>query len=206
MLYLVELLGGAVRRVWLRVALAAGAGLASLVVCSGALVAIVVLFLNTTEWSIFWGSSISWPSPIFWLGLVILMIVAAAGLSLPARALGATKDHVTNTALLSGLGFCAFGFFVFVSFGNASAFALALLALVATPVIGSLVAIHQEVGLTVRLGRATMIAATATYGASLLALLLVYGKDSLLYFLAPVIVASSSWLVVPGIVASLRSG
>jgi hypothetical protein len=98
--YLVELWGGAVRRVWLRVALAAGAGLASLVVCSGVLVVIVLLFVNTTEWSIFWSSSISWPSPIFWVGLVILIIVAAAGLSLPARALGAKRDHVTNTAVL----------------------------------------------------------------------------------------------------------
>jgi len=188
------------------VALAAGAGLASLVVCSGALVAIVVLFVNTTEWGIFWGSSMSWPSPIFWVGLVILIIVATVSLSLPARALGATKDHVTNTAVLSGLGFCAFGFFVYVSLGNPSAVPIALLALVATPLIGSLVAIHQDVGLTVRLGRATMIAAAAIYFASLLAFLLVYGKDSLFYYLAPVIVASSSWLVVPGIVASLRSG
>jgi hypothetical protein len=205
--YLVELWGGAVRRVWLRVALAAGAGLASLVVCSGVLVVIVLLFVNTTEWSIFWGSSISWPSPIFWVGLVILIIVAAAGLSLPARTLGATKDHVTNTAVLSGLGFCAFGFFVFLSLGKPPAFGFALLALVATPVIGSLIAIHQEEGhVTARQGRATMIAATAIYCASLLALWLVYGKDSLLYFLAPVIVASTSWLVVPGIVASLRPG
>ena len=37
------------RGVWLRVALAAGAGLASLVVCSGVLVAIVWLFFNTTS-------------------------------------------------------------------------------------------------------------------------------------------------------------
>jgi hypothetical protein len=204
--YLVELCGGVVRRVWFRVALAAGAGLASLVVCSGALVAIVWLFLNTIEWTIFGGSA-SWPSPIFWVGLVILIIVAAAGLSLPAWALGAKWDHVTNTAVLSVLGFCAFVFFVVVSLGKPPAFGFALLALVATPLIGSLVAIHQEEGhVTARLGRATMIAATAIYCASLLALWLVYGKDSLLYFLAPVIVASTSWLVVPAIVASLRPG
>jgi hypothetical protein len=53
--------GGAVRRVWLRVALAAGAGLASLVVCSGALVAIVWLLLNTTEWTVFGGSACGGP-------------------------------------------------------------------------------------------------------------------------------------------------
>ena|SRR5215216_290403 len=142
--------GGAARRIWLRVALAAGAGLVSLVVCCGALVAIFLFLLYSTPWS-FIGSS-SPPSPIFWVGLVILIIVATASLSLPARALGATKDHVTNTAVLSGLGFCAFVFFVFVSFGNASAFALALLALVATPVIGSLVAIQEEGPITARLG------------------------------------------------------
>src|ERR671915_1702130 len=104
--YLVELWGGAVRRVWLRVALAAGAGLASLVICSGTLVAIVVLFSNTTDVFVIMGSG-SGPSPIFWVGLVILIIVAAAGLSLPARALGARGGHITKTALLSGLGICA---------------------------------------------------------------------------------------------------
>ena len=105
--YLVELRGGAVRKIWLRVALAAGAGLASLVVCPGVLVAIVLLLSNTTEWSLFMGGSTSWPSAIFWVGLVILIIAAAASLSLPARALGARGGHLTNTALLSGLGLCA---------------------------------------------------------------------------------------------------
>jgi hypothetical protein len=195
-----------VQRVWLRVVLAAGAGLASLVACLGTLAAIVLLLSKTTDWFVIMGGG-SGPSPIFWVGLVILIIVAAAGLSLPAWALGAKWDHVTNTAVLSVLGFCAFVFFVVVSLGKPPAFGFALLALVATPVIGSLVAIHQVEGhVTARLGRATMIAATAIYCASLLALWLVYGKDSLLYFLAPVIVASTSWLVVPAIVASLRPG
>src|SRR5918992_6052252 len=115
--YLVELWGGAVRRIWLRVALAAGAGLASLVICSGALVAIVLLFSNTADVFVIMGSG-SWPSPIFWVGLVILIIVAAAGLSLPARALGAKRNHVTNTALLSVLGFCAFVVFLVASLLN----------------------------------------------------------------------------------------
>ena len=56
------------------------------------------------------------------------------------------------------------------------------------------------------LGRATMIAAVPIYCASLLAIWLVHGKANLLYYLAPVILASSSWLVVPAIVASLRYG
>jgi hypothetical protein len=197
----------AVQRVWLRVALAAGAGLASLVVCSGALVAIVLLLLNTTEWSIFWGSSISWPSPIFWVGLVILIIVAAAGLSLPARALGAKRDYVTNTAVLSGLGICAFVFFVVVSLVNPFVgVPLALMAIVATPVIGSLFAIREDYHYTVGLVRATVVGAVAIYCASLLAIWLVHGVEGWLYYLVPVIVASSSWLVVPGIVASLRPG
>jgi hypothetical protein len=36
---------------------------------------------------------------------------------------------------------------------------------------------------------------------------LVYAQDSsLLYYLVPVYVAASSWLVMPGIVAALRPG
>jgi hypothetical protein len=98
-----------VRRIWLRGALAAGAGLASLVVCSAVAVAFLMLLSNAAVWwfSIF-GSPSSGPSPIFWGGLVILIIVAAAGLSLQALALGARGRRVTKTALLSVLGFCVF--------------------------------------------------------------------------------------------------
>jgi hypothetical protein len=200
-----------VRRIWLRVALAAGAGLASLVGCSGVLVAIVLLFTNTTDALAIMGSS-SAPSPIFWMGLVILIIVAAAILSLPARALGAKWDHVTNTALLSGLGFCAFVVFLVVSFvAPIVGVPLALMALVATPLIGSLFAIREDYHYPVPPVRATMIAAVAIYCASLLAALLaiwlVRGGEAWLYaLLVPVIVASTSWVVVPGIVAALRPG
>ena len=194
------------RGVWLRIALAGGAGLASLVVCSGVLVAIVVLFSNTADVFVIMGSG-SWPSPIFWVGLVILMIVAAAGLSLPARALGAKRDHVTNTAVLSGLGICAFVVFVVVSLVNPFVgVPLALMAIIATPVIGSLFAIREDYHFTVGLLRATVIAAVALYCASLLAIWLVHGVEGRPNYLVPVIVASSSWLVVPAIVASLRSG
>jgi hypothetical protein len=199
-------------RVWLRVALAAGAGLASLVVCSGALVAIVVLLLNTTEWSLFMGSSISWPSPIFWVGLVILIIVAAAGLSLPARALGAKRDHVTNTALLSVLGFCAFVVFLVVSLvAPFVGVPLALMAIVATPLIGSLFAIREDYHYTVGLLRATGIAAVAIYCASLFAYWIVtdafgFTIDYWSSLFAGMVVAASSWVVLPGIVAMLRSG
>ncbi len=200
------------RRVWLRVAFAAGAGLASLVVCSGALVAIVLLFLNTTEWSIFWGSSISWPSPIFWVGLVILIIVVAAGLSLPARALGAKRDHVTNTAVLSGLGLCAFVVFLVVSLVKPFVgVPLALMAIVATPVIGSLFAIREDYHYTVRMVRATVIAAVTIYCASLFAYWIVtdafgFTIDYWSSLFAGMVVAASSWVVLPGIVAMLRSG
>jgi hypothetical protein len=196
-----------VRRIWLRVALAAGAGLASLVVCSADLVAIVLLLSNTTEWSFIFGSP-SWPPPIFWVGLVILMIVAAVGLSLPARALGAKRDHVTNTAVLSGLGICAFVFFVVLSLvSRFVGVPLALMAIVATPIVGSLFAIREDYRYTVGLLRATVIGAVAIYCASLLAFWWVYAHDgSLPYYLVPVYVAASSWLVVPGIVAALRPG
>jgi MFS family permease len=199
-----------VRRVWLRVVLAAGAGLVSLVFCSGVLVAIVMLFSHTTTFG-FFGSG-SGPRPIFWVGLVGLIIVAAASLSLPARALGAKRDHVTNTALLSVLGFCAFVFFVVVSLLNPYfGVPLALMAIVATPLVGSLYAIREDYRHTGGLNRATVIAAVAIYCASLLAALLaiwlVRGGEGWLYaLLVPVIVASTSWLVLPAIVAALRPG
>ena len=200
--YLVELWGGAVRRIWLRVALAAGAGLAPLVVCAGAPVAVVLLLFATTSGFVLSSSA---PSPFFYVGLVIILIVAIASFALPALALGARGGHLTKIALLSGLGFCAFVLFVFVSFENVMAVAFALMALVATPVVGSLVAVREEGPLTVRLGRATTIAAVAMYGASLLAWW-AYGLEDWPYYLAPLIVASSSWAIVPAIVASLRPG
>jgi hypothetical protein len=189
-----------VQRVWLRVALAAGAGLAPLMVCSGAPVAIVLLLFATTSGFVLSSSA---PSPFFWVGLVIILIVATASFSLPALALGARGGHATKTALLSALGFCAFVFFVFVSFENVTAVPFALMALVATPIVGSLVAVREEGPLTVRLGRAIVIAAVAMYCASLLAWW-AYGAEDWPYYLAPLIVASSSWAVVPAIVASLR--
>jgi hypothetical protein len=163
-----------------------------------------MLFSHTTTFG-FFGSG-SGPRPIFWVGLVGLIIVAAAGLSLPARALGAKRDHVTNTAVLSVFGFCAFVFFVVVSLLNPYfGVPLALMAIVATPVIGSLYAIREDYHHTVRLDRATVIVAAAIYCASLLAFWWVYAQDSSLpYYLVPVYVAASSWLVVPGIVAALR--
>jgi hypothetical protein len=163
---MVELWGGAVRRVWLRVALAAGAGLAPLVVCSGVPVAIVLLLFATTSGFVLSSSA---PSPFFWVGLVIILIVATASFSLPALALGVRGRHLTKTALLSGIGFCAFVVFIFASFEHVTAVPYALLALVATPVVGSLVAVREEGPLTARLGRATVIAAVAIYCASLLA-------------------------------------
>ena len=198
------------RKIWLRAALAAGAGLASLVVCPGVLVAIVFLLSNTTEWSLFMGGSTSWPSAIFWVGLVILMSVAAAGLSLPARALGARGGHITKTALLSVLGLCAVMFFVVVSLVNPFVgVPLALMAIVATPLIGSLFAIREDYHLTVGLLRATVIGAVAIYCASLLATLVAIRlsrvDEGWLYPpLLPLIVAATSWLVLPGIVAALR--
>jgi hypothetical protein len=81
-----------------------------------------------------------------------------------------------------------------------------LMALVAISVIETLTAIREEDPLTVRLGWATVIAAVAIYCASLLAWWLVPVEEVLLHSLVPVFVASSSCLVVPGIVAALRPG
>jgi len=197
---------------WLRVALAAGAGLASLMVCSAVLVAILLLLSNAAEWwySIY-GIPSSGPSPIFWVDLVILLIVAAAGLSLPARALGAKGVHVTKTAVLSVLGFCACMVFVVASpFIPLGAPILALMAIVATPLVGFLFAIREDYRYTVGLVEGpTLIAAGAIYCASLLAALIAIWlsgvEEGWLFLpLVPLIVASSSWVVVPGIVAALR--
>ncbi len=90
-----------------------------------------------------------------------------------------------------------------------------MMAIVATPLIGSLFAIREDYHYTVPPVRATVIVAAAIYCASLLAALLaallaiwlVGGGEGWLYSsLLPVIVASSSWVVVPGIVAALRPG
>jgi hypothetical protein len=160
--------------VWLRVALAAGAGLAPLVVCSVAPVAVFLLLFSSTTGFVMSSSA---PSPFLWVGLAIVLIVATVSFSLPALALGARGRHLTKTALLSGLGFCAFVFLSLVSLGgNAFAVPLASMALVATPVVGSLLAVREEGPLAVRLGRAAvvaavvaaMVAAVAMYCASLL--------------------------------------
>jgi hypothetical protein len=102
------------QRVWLRVVLAAGAGLASLVVCSGAVVVIIRLFVASINFH--WiGSSLD--PPLFWLGFSAAMLFAGASLSLPPLALGAREGHALKATLLSGLCFCAFVFIFFV-FGH----------------------------------------------------------------------------------------
>jgi hypothetical protein len=189
---------------WVRVALAAGAGLGSLAGCSGAIVVIVLLFLYTTDVFVILGSS-SPTSPLFWVGLVAALLFAWASLSLPARALGVREDAM-KAAALSGLSFCAFVLFCVVSLATSSVGPLqvALAALVGTPVVGSLVAVQEEGRVAIRLARVTLVAAAAIYCVSLLAYWLV-PEDDLLGFLAVIVVAVSSWPVLPGIEAMLRS-
>jgi hypothetical protein len=210
--HLVEVGRSGVRRIWLRVALAAGAGLASLVVCSAVAVAFLLLLSNAATWwySIF-GSPSSGPSLIFWVGLVILIIVAAAGLSLPALALGARGRHLRNTVVLPVVSFCTFMVFAVSVIVIPLAVPLVLLALVATPLIGSWFAIREDYRYTVALVEGpTLIGAGAIYGASLLATLVAMWLRSVeegwlfLPLVLPLIVASSSWLVLPAIVAALR--
>ena len=86
-----------------------------------------------------------------------------------------------------------------------------MMAMVATPLIGSLFAIRKDYRYPVVPVRATMIGAVAIYCASLLAALLAIwlvggGEGWVHALLVPVIVASTSWVVVPGIVAALRPG
>jgi len=74
--------------------------------------------------------------------------------------------------------------------------------------VGSLVAVHEEEdhSIAVRLSRVSVIAAVAIYCASLLAYWLEVFGESWSTVLATLIVAGSSWLVLPAIVAMLRSG
>ena len=197
------------RRVWLRVALAVLAGLGALAVCSGALVAIVLLLFAAGDFG--WiGSSLD--PTTFWFGVVAAMIFAGASLSLPALALGARGRHALKTSLLSSLVFGACVFFSISSLDSSySSFArpVSLMALVITSAVGSLVAGREEGGrslLEVRLGLVIVIAAGAIYCASWLAYRLVPADVSWASFLAPYVVAASSWLVLPGIVVGLRSG
>lgn len=97
---------------WLRIALAAGAGLASLVICCGAFVAVGYLLVTSIQFG--WiGSSLD--PTLFWSGVVAAMVFAGVGLSLPALALGARGSHALISTMLSALGFGAFLFFCIAS-------------------------------------------------------------------------------------------
>ena len=142
---------------------------------------------------------------------MILIIVSAAGLSLPALALGARGRHLRNTVVLPVLGFCAFMVLAVSVIVIPLAVPLVLLALVATPLTGSWFAIREDYRYTAALVEGpTLIGAGAIYGASLLATLVAMWLRSvepgwlLLPLVLPLIVASSSWLVLPAIVAALR--
>jgi hypothetical protein len=168
-----------VQRVWLQVALAALAGLGSLAVCCGALVAIVALLISE-------GDLVIIPlylrtQAVYWIGLVTAVLFAGAGLSLPALALGARWEDALKPAVLSLPVLGAFGFFFLLSldsrYGGFVAGAISLIALVGTSVVGSLVTLQEEEGHSVaaRLGRVTVIVAGAIYCTSLLAYWLILG-------------------------------
>lgn len=198
------------QRGWLQVALAALVGLGSLAVCCGAFVAIGLLVFASGPFG--WiGSSLD--PTIFWFGVVAAMIFAGAGLSLPALALGTRGRHaLLKSTVLSGFGFGAFVVFFLLTLDEMVRFPLplTLMALVGTPVVGSLFAVQDEEGyIAVSLGGVPVIVAVAIYCASLLAYglyWLVPGDNWPSSFLAPLIVAAFSWPVLPGIVAMLRSG
>ena len=198
------------QRGWLQVALAALAGLGSLAVCSGAVVVIIRLFVASIQFG--WvGSSLD--PPLFWLGVSVAMIFAGASLSLPPLALGARGGHALKTTVLSGLCFCAFVFVSFLSLVTASFLVplISLMALVGTSAVGSLVAVREEGHVAAPTIRATLITALAIYCASLIAYWLVteaFGltTDYWSSLFAGMVVAGSSWLVLPGIVAKIRSG
>lgn len=116
-----------------------------------------------------------------------------------------------KTTLLSSPVFGTFVFFSILSLDSRYGFvaaAISLLGLVGTSVVGSLDAVHEEEdhSVAVRLSRVSVIAAVAIYCASLLAYWLEVFGESWSTILAALIVAASLWLVIPGLVALLRSG
>jgi hypothetical protein len=147
------------------------------------------------------------------LGVSAAILVAGASLSLPLRALGAREGHLLKTTLLSGLCFCAFVFVSFLSLVTASFLVplISLMALVGTSAVGSLVAVREEGRVAAPTIRATLITALAIYIASLFAYWIVteaFGltTDYWSSLFAGMVVAGSSWPVLPGIVAKLRPG
>ena len=196
------------QRVWIRVALAAIAGLGSLAVCCGAFVAIVALLFSEGDLAII--PLYLRSQAVYWIGLVTAVLFAGAGLSLPTLALGARWWDALKPAVLSSPVFGAFVFFFLLSLDSRYGFvagAISLMALVGTPVTGSLVTLQEEEGhsVAVRLGRVTVIVAVTIYCASLLAYSLYWlGAADLSSFLTPYVVAAFSWLVLPAMVAKLR--
>jgi hypothetical protein len=193
-----------VQRVWLQVALAAGAGLGSLAVCCAAVVVFFLLLISSITFGGWGGSSLD--PTFFWFGVVTAMILlVSARLSLPALALGAGEGHALKTTVLSSLVFGPFVFLFFLSLDSRVSFPaplISLMALVGTSAMGSLVAVREEGHIAVRLGRVTVIVAVAIYCASLIAYWLV-PEDDWPRFLAPYVVAASSWPVLPAIGAML---
>ncbi len=96
-----------VQRVWLQAALAAGAGLGSLAVCSGAVVAIVLLLIASMTFGA--GGPLSSDPALFWVGVVTVLLFAWASLSLSPLALGARggtrseKPHCSRASVSVGL-------------------------------------------------------------------------------------------------------
>lgn len=190
------------QRVWLQVVLAAGAGLGSLAVCCGAVVAIGLLIIASMSFGA--GGPLSSKPALFWAGVVTVLLFAGVSLSLPPLALGARGGHALKTTLLSGLCFCAFVlFFWSLTTVSSEPRLMALALLIATPAIGSLGAILVGGQIAARPLWLIIIAALAIYGASLFAYWSVFAWHA---FRAGMVVAAFSWPVLPGIVAMIRSG
>ena len=152
------------------------------------------------------GGPLSSMPALFWVGVVTVLLLAGASLSLPPLALGARGGHALKTTLLSGLCFCAFVLIFFWSLTTVSSGPrlMALAPLIATPAIGSLGAILEGGQIAARPLWATLIAALTIYFASSIVFRAVSGEDWPAYR-AGLVVAAASWPVLPGIVAMLRS-
>jgi hypothetical protein len=199
-----------VRRVWLRVALAAGVGLVPVVICCSALLAIAhfIIAWTSSQYSSSYSDTPP-PSTTLLVFIVTTVILGLVSFSLPPLALGARGGRALIIAVLYSLGFRALvfgviGIFFFSRPSVEVVYPLAFLAWVGPSALGSLIAVQGEGRMVSRILPATLIvAALAIYCASVIAFRLSGGGDRGLS-LAPLVVAASSWVVLPAIVASLR--
>lgn len=174
---------------------AVGAGMVSLAVCSGATVVSVRLLIASTDFVV--GGHLD-PTVAF-AGVSASMVVAWSSLTLPVLAFGFKGRRAVVAIVFSGFVFFAFVVSSVLSVISPLFSALGLAAFVAIPAISSLIAIRAEGEVVNHRFRMAAGTGTAIYFASLLTMLVVPGYFA--GYVAGLIVAALSWLILPTLAA-----